>query len=379
MLITEYLIRTEKQNHWTFSQRKRWEDFLSHYEDNIDRICKELRYQVWKPEPFIIFEKQEGRKKRRIYESLPESLIVDTLFYDCLMYVFFEKKHIIPDTCYGSIKGKGQHELRAKIIKAVHGRKDLFAFVGDTAKYYPTINQEILMNTFRQHIKDSWMLWLCETCISRIPDLRGIALGLPSSNPVGHIYHAILDWFVVLQLKVRRYYRFCDDKWALHKDPNYLHTIAREITQHTKDELDQDMKKTWRVLHCAEESFECLGAMINSHGGRLKTYSRRRIERHIKKRMRQNNPMKSLRTWSGIKGSLVNLNVSNLIHYWKEVYSPFFEQVHVAHRELAYHRRLKKKHKKLEKILLYAQDMRSDNNKTRYPYGFINSTQREAA
>lgn len=359
MLITEHLIRNEKQRKWTPSQKKRWESFLSNYEGNIDRICNELRYQVWKPEPFIIFDKQEGQKKRRIYESYPESLIVDTLFYDCLMYVFFEKKHIIPNSCYGSIKGRGQHELRAKIIKLVRGRRDLYAYVGDTAKYYPTINQEVLMNAFRQHIKDQWLLWLCETCTSRLPGMQGIALGLPSSNPIGHIYHAILDWFVILQLKTRRYYRFCDDKWAFHKDVNYLHSIAREITTSTKEHLDQGIKKTWRVLNCAEERFECLGAMVNSHGGRLKTYSRRRIERNIKKRIRQGDPMQALRTWGGIKGSLVGLSVSNLIAYWEEVYPEFFELLDTAYKQIKEHKMRKQRHKKLEKILVKAKDMRS--------------------
>lgn len=309
---------------------------------------------------------------RTIYESHPESLIVDSLFFECLMYVFFEKKHIIPQTCYGSIKGKGQHKLRAEIIKLVHHRKNLFAYTGDTSKYYPTVSQEVLMDIFRQHIKDKWLLWLGETCISRIPDMKGVALGLPSSNPIGHIYHAALDWFVILTLKVRRYYRFCDDKWAFHKDSNYLHTIAREITAYSKDYLRQDIKSNWRILNCSEERFECLGAMINSHGAKLKKCSRLRIERNIKKRIRQNDPMTTLRSWGGIKGSLVNLNIGNLVKYWMETYPEFFQLLDSAYKTLYINRRRKKWHKKLEKILVYAVDMRSDVNKKLYSYGLVN-------
>lgn len=380
MLIVEDLIRPEKQRQWTPSQQKRWKEFLADYEDNITRIYYELRYQVWQPQPFIIFDKQEGKKLRKIYESQPESLIVDTLFLDCLNYVFLEKKHIIPQTCYGSIKGKGQHELREKIIHLVHGRRDLGVYTGDTAKYYPTMSQEVLMQTFREHIKDKWLLWLCEICTSRIEGGKGIALGLPSSNPIGHIYHAVIDWYVLLTLKVRRYYRFCDDKWAMHKDMNYLHTIAREINKQTKTLLEQCVKKSWRVLNCKEQRFECLGAVVNSHNARLKSYSRRRIERHMKRAIRTGNPEKALMTWSGIKGSLKSLSVRNLINYWKEVYSGFFHLVGWQKRILSVNRKRKKWHKRLEKILTKAPDCRSAIYKEMYPYGLDNTqTQRKAA
>ena len=82
-------------------------EFLDHYEENIEMIVNSLRYQTWEPGDFIIFRKREGHKIRTIYESRPVDMVVDTLWFDCLMYVFFEQKHIIPDTCYGSIKGKG--------------------------------------------------------------------------------------------------------------------------------------------------------------------------------------------------------------------------------------------------------------------------------
>ena len=129
MLITERLVRSSKQNGWTDSQRQRWMDFLENYEENINRIYYQLRYQVWEAGEFIIFKRQEGKKMRTIHESKPEDLIVDTLLTDCLMYVFWEQKQIIPQNCYGSIKGKGQHELREQVIRSVHGRKNVMVLL----------------------------------------------------------------------------------------------------------------------------------------------------------------------------------------------------------------------------------------------------------
>ena len=168
MLIIEYLMKNDKQADWSEATRKLWDKFLANYEENVNRIYYQLRYQVWKPGPFHIFSKQEGKKLRKIYESEPEDLIVDTLWFDCLMYVFFNKKQIIPENCYGSIKDKGQHEIRRKIINLVKHRTNLYAYVGDTRQYYPTMDHEVLYNILQQHIKDKWLLWFSRICIDRM-------------------------------------------------------------------------------------------------------------------------------------------------------------------------------------------------------------------
>ena len=151
------------------------------------------------------------------------------------------------------------------------------------------------------------------------------------------------------------------------------------MVKETKSRLNQEIKPNWRVLRCKEERFECLGAMINSHSARLKAFSRRRIEKNIKKNIRLHDPMHALRPWSGVKGSLRNLSVSNLINYWHEVYPEFFHLLRWAHKILESNRQRKRWHKKLEKILTNAVDMRSDKNKKLYVYGFSNEQERKAA
>lgn len=379
LLIVESLTNAERQRQWTPAQRKRWRVFLDREEENVERIWQELRYQVFTPDGFIIFHKKEGQKTRTIYESKPRELIVDTLLLDCLEYVFLERKHIVHRNCHGSIKGRGQHELRKRIINLVHGRDNLYAYVGDTAKYYPTMNHDVLMKTFREHIKDEWLLWLCEVCVNRLEGVKGIALGLPSSNPVGHIYHAIVDWYMILVLKVRRYFRFCDDKYMFHRDANYLHTAARELRDMTASQLKQDIKPSWRIVQCKEERFECLGAMVNSHNARLKSFNRRRIERKMRQIIKDGDPTKALRAWSGINGALLGLSVSNLLDYWHEVYAEFFHLLKWARQMIAEARHRKKWHAKLERILTNAKDCRSAEIKQMYPYGFIVKQKRAAA
>lgn len=366
-LIVEYLNRPSAVKNWTNCMVQQWKEFLGNLDENIMRLYYELRYQVWNPKPFIIFKRVENGKVRIIYASFPIEQIVDNLYTDCLNYVFLEKKRIVPANCYGSIKGKGQHELRSLIIKRVKHRTDLFVGVSDTSKYYPTMDHWIMFNTLCHHIKDKWLLWLSRININRMGDI-GMALGLPSSNPLGHVYHAFLDWYILLTCKVRRYYRFCDDKFVIHKDVNYLHTIMRTIRDGV-EKMNQHIKKNWRVINCTNERFECLGALINSHNARLRPSSRRRVEHMMSVRIKEDDPIKAYRSWSGVLGSLKGLDVSNLINYWHRRFEEFFELIHYAKEMLYYNRKQKKWHNKLHTILTCAPDMRSEQYKKIYAYG----------
>jgi hypothetical protein len=372
LLIVEYLNRPEKQKEWTNEIRAAWHDWLGHLDENVTRLYYQLRYMVWKPRAFIVFDKKENNKHRVIYASRPEELIVDVLYFDCLQYVFMEKKRIIPANSYGSIKGKGQHDMRREIIRKVRHRPDLFVGTGDTAKFYPTANHEVLLKTLAEHIKDKWLLWLSEVNLSRMGSV-GMALGLPSSNVLGHVYHAATDWQLLLAYKIRRYYRFCDDKYMIHKDVNYLHTAMRVLRASVEDDMKQTLKANWRVLNVEKERFECLGAMVNSRRAWLRRVSRRRVEAMMKTRIREGwNPEKAMQSWAGVSGSLRDLDVANLINYWKRKYPEFFDMLAAGRAEVKRRHRQKAWHNKLEKILTTAPDFRSPEHKAQYPlYGLI--------
>lgn len=365
-LIIDYLLRHEKQRKWTAKIRKEWRDFMEDVDRNVDILYWELAHKEFKYGKFIRFDRVEKGKLRKIYASHPKDQIVDQLLTDCLDYVFLEKKHIVPPTCYGSIRGKGQHAMRKKIIQLVRGRKDLYVGICDTKQYYPTIRHDLLYAMCERHIKDEWLLWLCKETIYRLDGGIGLALGSPSSNILGHVYHAELDWKIILDYKVRRYYRFCDNKFVIHKDVAYVHTVMRALRDGI-EALGQKMKKDWRVVHCKDERFECLGAMINSNGARMHRKTRRSAEKIMRDNINLKDPTLAMRSLSGIRGTFNSLRISNLIRYWKDRYHEFFILARAGKRLEAQKKRQRRWHKKLHKILLTCPDMRSDENKLKYP------------
>lgn len=365
-LIIDYLLRPEKQHNWTREIRKEWQEFMLDVDRNVERLCWELQHEEFEYGEFIRFDRIEKGKLRKIYASHPVDQIVDQLFTDCLEYVFFNKKQIVPKTCYGSIKGKGQHAMRKKIIKLVKGQKGVILGICDTTQYYPTMRHDLLYGMCERHIKDKWLLWLCRITIYRLTGGIGLALGSPSSNILGHVYHSELDWKIVLEYKVRHYFRFCDNKFVIHKDVAYVHTVMRVLREGI-EALGQKMKHDWRVLNCEEERFECLGSMVNSHGARMHRKTRRSAESIMKANIARKDPILALRSWSGIRGTFNSLHISNLNKYWKDRYHEFFILVRAGRRIMQQEKRRRKWHKKLNKILLTCPDMRSEENKLKYP------------
>ena len=326
LLIVEHLCRNEKRKKWTPCMRREWKKFLSDETGNIDRLWYELRYRTYVPGPFNVFMKKEGQKMRVIYSSYPREQIVDQLLSDILEYVMTERRKLIPSHCYGSVKGKGQHALRRTIIRKIKGHKGMKVLTADTGKYYPTMNHDYLELCIRRRVKDEWVVWLFMTTVRRLEG-KGVALGSPSSNYIGHLNHLDVDWLMLSDYGFRNYFRFCDDKYVVHTSSSYLHTGARVL----RDEVErtgQHIKPDWRVTGCDEQYFECLGAIINSHGARLKPYCRRRIERRMKDIAASGYvPFVAMKAWAGFRGGFDGLQVSNLIRFWRDRYPAFFRAV----------------------------------------------------
>lgn len=359
LLIIEELTKQGRRSRWTASTQRKWQLIEADPLTFADRLALQLRTQTWQPAGFSIFYKREGRKLRKIYASAPEELIVDTLLADCLEYVFCQRKHYIPGNCYGSIRGKGQHELRDRIFKKVRGRRRAYIATCDTRHYYPTIDHELLKQTLRRHIKDSWMLWLCEVTIDRMPDGQGIALGLPSSNLLGHIYHCDLDWQMLTRYGISHYYRFCDNKYILHTDPTTMHTAVRELRDGIH-RLRQTMKPDWKVTNLNRDSAEVLGSRMDTRRMRLLTASRRRIEHRFAVLQRLQDPQLAAASWAGVRGSLRHLHVTNLTAYWRREYPEYFRLLRVAGIQRLKHRQMKLRHERIQCILAEAFQVREE-------------------
>jgi len=350
--IIDYLIRAEKQHKWTKRQYAAWVELYNNKDEVISRIYHSLNQQYWEFKPFKVFDIVENGKHRKILESCPEDLIVDTLLFRCLEYVFIDVKKMIHPNSYGSIRNKGQHKLRQKIIRMLRDNYNGVVAIVDTKQYYPTINHEVMMDIIKRHVKDKWLIWLVDITLQRMGD-KGIALGLPSSNILGHVYHSEVDWKMTNLYGCKNYYRFCDDKYIITDNTATAHEYAKILRELIVNDLKQEYKPNWRVASVKTERVDILGAMVNSENAYLRRKLRRSIERRLRRiGLEPYERFKAQKVWGGIKGSLRDLTAGNLIKCWKNKYPRFFDCLLWDKDRTKIMRKAKRKHKKLEKYIL---------------------------
>ena len=306
----------KKKNRWSPRIAELWAKLDSDPYTALN-ILDKLLNMTYTPGPFNVFYRMESGKKRQIFASDPYDLIFDGILDVALKYVFMEKRRIIHPHAYGSIKNKGYHKVRNLVVGKIRkysGPGELYAISLDTKKYYPTIDQDVLISLLKKYIKDKWILWLAETIIKR--NSSGLALGLASSNILGHLYHSLVDWEITPGYGVKNYYRFCDDMIIFSTDKYYLRGIAQALESLTTNSLHQTIK-SWKIVNLSRKEFiTFLGCTFNIHSIRLK--KRRLIEWRMKEELKKSyNPKRIISSWCGMRGGFKTFPIEDLLYSWK--------------------------------------------------------------
>lgn len=158
--------------------------------------------------------------KRRVVQAPP---VIQRIGCHAIMRVVdqFCYKSIIP-TSAASIKGRGMHYLH-KIVAddlRLHPDETTYFYKCDIKKFYETIDQDIMFECVCRYIKDKTLLPILENFVRVMPS--GLAIGLRSSQCFGNILLDRLDHFMKEVVKVRYYYRYCDDIVMLHSNKKTL-------------------------------------------------------------------------------------------------------------------------------------------------------------
>lgn len=121
--------------------------------------------------------------------------------------IFF--KSLIRDT-FQSIKGRGTHDCRKRIQKFLkeNSNEELYFCKLDITKYYPSIQNNLLKNFVERKIK-------CKRTINLlfniIDSYQGLPIGNYTSQILGNLYLSAIDWFAKQKLRIKGYFRYCDD------------------------------------------------------------------------------------------------------------------------------------------------------------------------
>lgn len=222
------------------------------YFNAISRLLKEKRY---KNSSYKVMMKSDGNKMREIWK-LP--YFPDRIIHHCIVNVLEDMwiKGFVRDT-YSSIPKRGIHDGVKRVRKSlleVAGTK--YCLKLDVRKFYQSIDHEILKTLLRKKIKDNDVLWLLDEIID---SAAGVPIGNYSSQYFANVYLSGLDHEIKERLKVKHYFRYCDDMVLLSSNKDELHQWKSFIEKYLNNFLKLKLKGNWQVFPVDARGIDFLG------------------------------------------------------------------------------------------------------------------------
>lgn len=264
--------------------------FEQDLEGNLIALQNELiwgTYQTGRYRTFIVNEPKE-----RVVSALP---FRDRVVQHALVAVIepiWEARFIADN--YACRPGRGTHrgadraQTMLRAVKREHGR--VCVLKGDVARYFPSIDHQILKNLFARRIRCRRTLALLGEIIdsaNQVSDRFGV--GVPIGNLVSqlaaNVYLHELDQFAKHDLRERHYIRYMDDFVVIHHDKAHLQRVRERMECFLTQRLRlQTNRKTQvfpvGVLH--GRALDFLGYQIWPTHRRLRRDSITRIGRSLR-------------------------------------------------------------------------------------------------
>ncbi|MBY0398928.1 reverse transcriptase/maturase family protein [Myxococcota bacterium] len=282
----------------------------------LQRALVEKSYRPGDYQTFWIFE-----PKRRLISAAP---LLDRVVHHALVGVLephFERRFIFHS--YACRRGKGTHRALEEFVR--RGRVSRFVLKMDVAKFFPSIDHEILKQIVRRTVKDPDVLWLVDTIIdgsnpqeptagyfagddlfSPLSRRRGIPIGNLTSQFLANVYLNELDHFVTDRLGHGAYLRYVDDFCVFGDDKSALRNMRESIRGFLGDRLRLKLNERKSRLRRISEGVEFLGFVVSSEQIRLNQTAIRRHRRRMRRhrtwveagRLTQAEAARSLEAWA---------------------------------------------------------------------------------
>lgn len=233
--------------------------FDKNYHSNLVKLQKmfiEGTYHTSEYDVFTIIA-DRGHKEREIFR-LP--YFPDRIAHHAIMNVIepILIARFTKDT-YSCIKGRGIH-LAAKKLKHVlktDPKGTQYCLKLDVKKYFPSVNQDIMMGQFRRIFKDKKFLELISEIIYSTD--KGLPIGNYISQFAANLYLTWFDRYIKQELKIKHYFRYCDDIVLLSSSKEELHKALNKIKEYLSMNLKLEVKHDWQIFPVDSRGIDFLG------------------------------------------------------------------------------------------------------------------------
>ncbi|MFH1824531.1 MAG: reverse transcriptase/maturase family protein [Candidatus Firestonebacteria bacterium] len=180
-------------------------------------------YQHGKYKQFIVYE-----SKKRLINAAPYR---DRVIHHALCNIIepiFDKTFIYDS--YANRKDKGTHKAIRRFQEFC--RKNKYVLKCDIARYFDSIDHEILINIICAKITDKKVILLIQKIIKSTEGKTGLPLGNLTSQFFANIYLNDFDHFIKELLRCRYYIRYVDDFVVLGDDKKKLGEVREKVNEY---------------------------------------------------------------------------------------------------------------------------------------------------
>lgn len=228
-----------------------------------------LLNHTYKTSEYDVFEKQEGKKLRKIYKLpyFPDRICQWAILQVIEKYLI---RNMTADT-YSAIPGRGTELARRRVVKALRNDpvNTQWCLKIDVRKYYPSIDIDLLKGKYRRLFKDPELLWLLDEILDSCPD-SGVPIGNYISQYSGNIYLSDFDHYVKEKLGVKHYFRYMDDMVFFASSKEELQRLIVEITRYLGEELHLEVKENWSLFRVDDRGLDFVGYVFTHDTIRLR-------------------------------------------------------------------------------------------------------------
>lgn len=279
-------------------------EYLKDPEVNLLALHQMLVSKTYKTSPYTIFTIFEP-KRREIYR-LP---FIDRIVHHAIMNVMepIWVALFTADT-YSCIKGRGVHSAGVKIKTILRDEPNTrYCLKLDIQKFYPSVDHKTLKQIIRIKIKDVDLLNLLDGIID---SAEGLPIGNYLSQFLANLYLTYFDHWLKQIMKVKYYFRYCDDMVIFSGSKPYLHQILADIKLYLEIDLKLTVKNNYQIFPVASRGVNFLGyVFFHTH-----TLLRKSIKKNFARAVARRKGKASIAAYMGWAkhANCINLNLKLL-------------------------------------------------------------------
>lgn len=258
--------------------------FELHLEEHIFQLHRDLTLKTYIHSPYVAFYVHDP-KRRHIHKVTVRDRVVHQAVFR-ILYPLFEKDFIYDS--YSSRVLKGTHFGVARLDRACrkaskNGRVPIYTLKCDIKKFFSSIDHSILWKYIERKILDGDVHWLICAIVNSFnrTEGRGLPLGNVTSQLFGNIYLNELDQYVKHVLRVKYYFRYCDDFLIVCIDRRFLEDCMQKIGIFLKEKLLLDLHPNKIQIKKLRQGIDFVGYVTLPHARVLRTATKKRIVRKI--------------------------------------------------------------------------------------------------